>query len=64
MKSNTGFFGSAMSIADVLYFWEISTIEQYLKKELVDEGQYPHLARWYNESMKSQSEFQEIVTKS
>mmetsp|Transcript_34054 Transcript_34054/g.42032 ORF Transcript_34054/g.42032 Transcript_34054/m.42032 type:complete len:83 (-) Transcript_34054:333-581(-) len=26
-KSNSGYFGTDMSIADLLYFWEINTIE-------------------------------------
>ena len=53
-----------MSIADVLYFWEINTVEQHLQRELINREEHPYLARWYHESMKTIKEFQEIERKS
>ena len=53
-QSNNSFFGTRLSIADLLYFWEISTLQHLLKREIVVPN--TDLATWYHESMRSRPE--------
>ena len=52
-----------MSIADILYFWEISTMQEFLKREIVSQ-QTSYLHKWYNETMKQTPAIAQIEAKS
>ena len=52
-----------MSIADLLYFWEISTVQQLLKREIIT-AQTTYLHKWFNETMKNTAEIAHIESKS
>ena len=62
-KSNSDFFGNQMSIADILYFWEISTVQELLKREIVSQ-QTSYLHKWYHETMKQTPAIAQIEAKS
>jgi len=49
-RSNQKFFGNQLSIADLLYYWEISTVQLLLKRDIVPPN--TDIASWFNESMK------------
>lgn len=52
-----------MSIADLLYYWEISTVEMLLKREVITQ-QTDYLYKWYHETMKNTPEIAQIEEKS
>ena len=51
-NSNSKFFGSQMSIADILYYQEISTLQHLLKREIIPPNS--EIAVWFHESMKTE----------
>jgi len=55
---NTKFFGNQLSIADILYYWEISTLQHLLKREIVPPN--TELATWFHESMKLHDEIRTL----
>lgn len=63
------FCGDDISIADIQYYCEISTILNLLKKDL-DEATYPSLSKWYSERcsaipeiVHSDNKLKEIIAK-
>lgn len=60
-QNGSKYFGTQLSIADILYYWEISTLQHMLKKEIVPAN--TALATWFHETMKS-DEVRSIETKS
>ena len=62
------FCGDDITIADIQYYCEISTLLALTKKEL-DEGQYPNLGRWYQissqipEITQTDKKLKEIIAK-
>lgn len=52
VENKNYFCGDDITIADIQYYCEISTILNLTKKEL-DDAQYPSLSRWYNERCSS-----------
>ena len=57
-QSNAKYFGNLLSIADILYFWEISTLQHLLKREIVPAN--TELSTWFYESMKHKEEIRNI----
>ena len=49
-QQNSKFFGNNLSIVDLLYYWEISTLQHLLKREIVPPS--TDLGTWFHESMK------------
>lgn len=48
LEGKSFFCGQDITIADMQYYCEISTILQLTKKEL-SETEFPHLSRWFND---------------
>ena len=60
-SSNAKYFGNTLSIADILYFWELCTLQHLLKREIVPAN--TELATWFYESMKHKEEIRQIDQK-
>lgn len=50
LENKKFFCGEDITIADIQYYCEISTIVALTKKE-ISSGEYPNLSIWYNEKM-------------
>jgi glutathione S-transferase len=50
LENKRFFCGEDITIADIQYYCEISTIVALTKKE-ISAGEYPNLAVWYNEKL-------------
>ena len=60
-QSNTSFFSSQLSIADLLYYWEISTLQSLLKRDILPANS--DLEKWYKESMLKMDSISQIEQK-
>ena len=60
-KSNSKYFGNQLSIADILYYWEISTLQHLLRREIVPAN--TELATWFHESMKLEDNIRQLELK-
>ena len=60
-KSNMKYFGNQLSIADILYYWEISTLQHLLHKEIIPAN--TELATWFHESMKLDEQIRQLELK-
>jgi len=62
LENKRYFCGEDVSIADIQYFCEISTIANLTKKDL-NQSDYPNLAVWYNERLSQIPEIDSVDRK-
>ena len=62
MKEKKYFCGRNVTVADIVYYNEISLIVNLTKKELFEQD-YPNLAVWYNETMPAIAELRMVEDK-
>ena len=62
LENKRYFCGEDVSIADIQYFCEISTIVNLTKRDL-NQSDYPNLASWYNEKLSQIPEIESVDRK-